>query len=226
MNDKIFYSSLIITFIVLSLIIYISYVQPSKEEFAEVYWQVFKSEDLTAASQVNCSLVNCSKSGFHKGTINLNGKNFGIITTDLDKLLEYKYTCIDFNNNNTYCEKTEGPFKNLDSFFIGNDGYSILEVLYNNVFVIHYPKNVTQQNFIVGFVVKSHYAKTMEFRATLVIDSTQVESKIITLNPNEEAVSNFNIILPTKGSHKVQIIISSLEQKSENEIGFFVNRLD
>jgi hypothetical protein len=66
----------------------------------------------------------------------------------------------------------------------------------------------------------------MEFRATLVIDSTQIESKIITLNPNEEAVLNFNIILPTKGPHKVQILISSLEQKSENEIGFFVNRLD
>jgi len=225
MNDKIFYSSLILTLIALSLMIYLSYTQPSKEEFVEVYWQIFKSEDLIATNQVNCSVVNCSQSGFYKGNIDLNGKNFGIITTDLDKLLEYKYTCIDFNSNDTYCERTEGPFKNLDSFLISNDGYNILEVTDKNVFVAHYPKNVTQQNFTIGFVTKSYYAKTMDFKATLLVDSTQKESKTIALNSNEEIVSNFNVILPTKGLHKVQVIISPLEQKSENEIGFFVNRI-
>jgi hypothetical protein len=65
----------------------------------------------------------------------------------------------------------------------------------------------------------------MEFRATLVIDSTQIESKIITLNPNEEVVSDFNVNLPIKGPHKVQILVSTLEKKSENEIEFFVNRI-
>jgi len=223
MNDKIFYSGLVLTLIVLSLIVYISYIQPSKEEFVEVFWQVFKSEDLVATSQVNCGIENCSQSGFHKGNINLNGKNFEIITTDLEKLLEFRYACIDFNSNNIYCEKPEGPFKNLDSFLIDNDGYSILEVSEKNVFVIHYPKNVTQQNFTVGFVTKSYYAKTMNFKATLLVDSNQVESKFITLNPNEEIISNFNVILSTKGLHKVQVIISSLEQ--ENEIEFFANRI-
>jgi len=127
-NDKIFYWSLILTLIILSIIIYVSSVQPSKEEFVEVYW-------------------------------------------------------------------------------------------------LDYPKNVSQNNFTVDFVIKSHYAKTQDFNITLSVDSNQSETKIITLKPNEKIVSNFNVTLTTEGLHKVKIITSLLSTQEKNEIYFWVKKI-
>jgi len=127
-NDRIFYSSLIITLLVLFLIIYISSTQPSKEEFVQVYWQ-------------------------------------------------------------------------------------------------DYPKNVSQQDFTVGFVIKSYYARTLDFDVTLSVDSDQTETKIVTLKPNEEIISRFNVTLPTEGLHNVKITTTPTTIEKENEIEFWVERI-
>ena len=127
-NDKIFYLSLVLTLIILSIILYISYVQPSKEEFVEVYW-------------------------------------------------------------------------------------------------LDYPKNVSQNNFTVDFVIKSYYAKTQNFNITLSVDSIQTETKILTLKPNEEVVSSFNITLMVEGLHKVKIITTLMTTQEKNEIYFWVDKI-
>ncbi len=127
-NDRTFYLSLILTLIILSLTIYISSVQPSKEEFVEVYW-------------------------------------------------------------------------------------------------LNYPKNVSQQNFTVDFVIKSHYAEAQDFDVTLSVDSNLTETKIFNLKPNEELVSSFNVTLTTEGSYKIEIVVSSLMTQEKNEIYFWVDRI-
>ena len=127
-NDKFFYSSLILTLIILSMIVYISSIQPSKEEFVEVYW-------------------------------------------------------------------------------------------------LDYPKNVSQNDFTVDFVIKSHYAKTQDFDINLSVDSNHNEIKTLTLKPNEEIVSSFNVTLTTQGLHKVEIITSLPTTQEKNEIYFWVDRI-
>ena len=127
-NDKVFYSSLILTLIILSMIIYISSIQPSKEEFVEIYW-------------------------------------------------------------------------------------------------LDYPKNVSQNDFTVDFVIKSYYAETRDFDITLSVDSNNNETKTLTLKPKEEVISSFNVTLKTKGLHKVKIITSSPAIQEKNEIYFWVERV-
>jgi len=223
-NDKIFYSSLIFSLIILSLIIYVSSTQSSKEEFIELYWQVFISEDLNGTNMVDCIIENCSKSGIYKiGSINLSGINFRTIVTDLDELNEYKYTCIDFNNNDIHCEESEGPLKERDTFFVSNNGFNIFLVSEKNVIISHYPKIVSQQNFTIGFVVKSHYHSALDLNIILSVDSNLSKTRILTLKPNEEIISSFNVTLPTKGLHKVKI--TTMTTEGENEIDFWVNRI-
>jgi hypothetical protein len=127
-SDKFFYSNLILTLIILSSIVYVSSVQPSKEEFVEVYW-------------------------------------------------------------------------------------------------LDYPKKISQQNFTVDFVIKSHYTKIQNFNITLFVDSNQNENKIITLEPKEEIVFGFNITITTKGLHKVKMITSSQTTHETNEIYFWVEKI-
>ena len=225
-NNKIFYSSLILTLIILSLIIYVSSVQPSKEEFVEIYWQVSRSDDLISTDRVDCRIEGCSQSGtYYTGSIDLSGMNFGLITTDLYEFEDYGYTCIDFNDNDTFCEETEGPFVEGDTFFIDNNGFNIFSISDKNIVVAHYPKKVSQENFTVGFVVKSVYHKPLDIDIKLLVETNETETKIQNLKPNEEIVSSFNVKLPAKGLYKVKVVISSATIDRENEIYFWVERI-
>jgi hypothetical protein len=165
-------------------------------------------------------------SGIYKiGNINLDGMNFNLITTDLNKSNEYVSTCIDFNKNGTYCEKTEGPFRERDTFLIDNDSFNFFWVSDKNVIVAHYPKRVSQENFTIGFVMKSHYSRTIDTKITLFVDTNQTRSKIQTLKPNEEIISKFDVTLPTLGPHKVKISTTPTTINKENEIYFWVERV-
>jgi hypothetical protein len=187
---------------------------------------MFRSEDLTSANQVNCSIENCSKSGmYNTGNIDLDGMNLNIITTDLNESKEYRDTCIDFNSNSNYCEEKEGPFKERDTFLIGNDGFNIFSVSNKNVVIAYYPKRISQGNFTVGFVMKSHYYETLNFKTTLSVNSTETETRIITLKPNEEIISKFNVTLSVAGSHKVKISATPTTINRGNEIYFWIERI-
>jgi len=225
-NDKTFYSSLILTLIILSLIIYISYSQPSKEEFVEIHWQIFRSDDLTSTDRVDCMIESCSISELYAiGNIDLDGTNYRIITTDLIEFNEYDYACIDFNNNGIFCEESEGPFEERDTFLIDDNGFNIFSISNKNVVVTHYPKNVSQEDFTVGFVVKSFYHKPADIEITLSVETNEAETRIRTLNPNEEIISKFNVTLPTVGLYKVKISTTPKTINKENEIYFLVERI-
>lgn len=225
-NDKIFFSSLILTLIILSVIIYISSVQPSKEEFIEVHWQILRSGDLTGTDSVVCKIENCSKSGIYKiGNIDLDGMNFGLITIDSDKSNKYNYTCIDFNKNGIYCEEDEGPFKERDTFLINNNGFNFFSISDKNVVVAYYPKTVDQENFTVGFVLKSHYKRTLDIKTTMSVDNNEPQSKIQTLKADEEIISTFNVTLSTVGLHEVKISTTPTTIDMRNEIYFWIERI-
>jgi len=205
--------------------IYISYKQPSKEEFVEIYWKIYKSEEFGNANTVNCLIENCTKSGIYRtGNINLNGINFETIIIDLNKSSEYEYVCIDLNGNNVYCEKDEGPFKKQDTFLVGDNGFNILSISESSMVIAHYPKGVRQEDFIVKFAVKSHYHATMSFNTTLFVDDYMIENKVLTLNSNEEIISNFNVKLLKEGLHTVKIMISSVNNENVSEINFWVTK--
>jgi len=223
-NHSIFFFLLVFTLVVLSIIIYISIISPTKEEFVELYWQVFRVRDLNYTDDVTCKIFICSKSGIYKiGNIDINDEKFGIILTDLERDEEYNFLCIDFNNDDVYCDGGEGPFRERETFLIDSNAYSILNLKENNIVIAHYPKDVYDQNFNVGFVAKSHYSHTEDFEINLFVNESIENSMIFNLKPKEETFSKFKVTLPSEGLFKVKVSVTSPKIDEKVNIDFWVN---
>lgn len=223
-NDKIFYLSLAFSLLILSVIAYVSVTSPTKEEFVEVYWKVSKVENMIDTENIECKLVNCSMSGVYKfGRVNLNDKNYDIIKIDPGGPGDYYSLCIDFNENQEYCDIEEGPFPYRDTFFIDSHAFNILSLV-DDIVIAHYPKEVKDQNFTAGFVIKSYYSKTMDFDVGLYVNETLQKDKILTIQKNQEVTSYFDVELPTEGMFKVKVVVSPLTIEKEAYIDFWVKR--
>ncbi len=83
---------------------------------------------------------------------------------------------------------------------------------------------MSQENFTVGFVVKSVYHRPIDINIILSVGTNETESKIQTLRPNEEIISQFNVTIPTVGLHKVKISTTPMTINRKNEIYFWVER--
>jgi len=224
-NQTVFFFLLMFIIVVIGIIVYISATSSSKEEFVEVYWQVNSVKNLRYTRDLNCKIVNCSKSGIYKiGSISLNEKIFSVILIDLDRPGEYYHSCIDFNNDGVYCDYREGPFRERDSFLIDKDAFSVLSIRENNIVIDHHPKEVYDQNFTVGFVIKSHYFDTESFNISLFVNESLEKSKIVKLKPEGEVLSHFEVSLPTKGLFKVEVSVSPLKTDEKAIIDFWVER--
>lgn len=225
-NNKVFYSSLILTLIILSLMIYVSSIQPSKEDFVEVYWQVFKVENFTSTSNIVCKIMNCTTSGIYKlSKINLDGSSFNIIEIDLTNPGDYYSLCIDFNNDNQYCDRGEGPFGYRDTFLFNSYAFNIYN-LGSKIIIVNYPKEVKNQTFTVGFVIKSYYSEIMDFNLGLYVNETLQKNKNLTINPRQEVVSYFNVSLPTEGISRVKVVVSPSMTNEEAYIDFVVKKVE
>jgi hypothetical protein len=214
---------LFLTIVILGIVVYVSATSPSKEEFTELYWKIFKVDFLQKA-QVVCALKPCSISGFYDfGNITLDNKNYRIVLVDLDTAWQYSAMCIDINQNNVFCEKGEGPFRERDSFLIGSDSFTIISSNEKNFAIANYPRRVNVNNFTVGYVVKSYYRKTQDFNVSLFVNETLKESKILTISPQQEIVSQFNVFLPSKGLFRVKIDVTPSTTSQKSYIDFWVN---
>ena len=224
-NHGIFLFLLVFSFIILSIIIYISETSPSKEEFVEVYWQMFKAKNLDYADDVNCKIFFCSKSEIYKiGGINLNGKNFGIVLTDLEEADEYNFLCIDFNDDDVYCDDGEGPFRERESFLIDSNAFNVLDIRGDDIVIAHYPKEIYEQNFTVGFVIKSYYSHSEDFDISLFVNESLENSMTLELQPEEETISQFEVSLPSEGLFKVKVSVSPLTTDEKANIDFWVEK--
>jgi hypothetical protein len=223
-QDRLFFFLLVFTFVILSIIIYISITSPSKEEFVEVYWQVFRANEFNSKTDVNCKLFNCSKSRTYKiGNIDLNGKIFGIVLIDREKAGDYNSLCIDSNNDNVYCDDEEGPFGERGSFSIDSGAFNVIAFKENDIVIAHYPKEVHTQNFTIGFVIKSHYFHTGDFNISLFVNESLENSNTLKLGSKEETLSKFEVSLPSEGLFKVKVFVSPVETNEKANIDFWVN---
>jgi hypothetical protein len=215
----------VFTIIIVSIILYVSAISTSKEEFVEVYWQINSMKDLRYTRYVNCKMVNCSLSGIYEiGKVNINGKIFNATLIDIVRPSQYYHLCIDFNNDGIYCDNREGPFTLKDSFLMGKDAFNILYISNNNIVIADYPHEVYDQNFTTGFVMKSHYFDTRFLNISLFVNQTLEKSKTIQIEPEEEVFSHLNVSLPTKGLFRVEVSVSPLGTEEKSSIDFWVEK--
>jgi len=224
-EDRLFFLCLISIFIVLFIIIYISITSPPKEEFVQLYWQVFKIENLKNTTRVNCT-GECTLSGIYRiGDAEINGANYKVIIIDPYEAGIYYNLCIDTDNDEIFCENGEGPFEFRDTFFIESNAFNIINFYENNVVIAHYPKETENENFTVGFVVKSYYQKTLDFNFDLYVNEELKKDETISIKPNEEIIFNYPVSLPEVGLFKVKISVSPVHTQEEAYIDFWVNKI-
>ncbi len=225
-RDKVFYLCLVLTLIVLGVMIYVSITSRSTEEFVELYWQVFKLENLRNTTNVVCEHKNCSLSGVYMaGDVNLFGENYKAVISDSNEIGIYDSLCIDINYDGIFCGNHEGPWNVSNTFFIDSQPFYILKLNKDEVVITNYPKETNITNFSVSFVIKSHYKETMNFDATLFVNETLEANKTFTIEPDHEKISFFDVNLPNAGWHKVRIIVQLQALNKSTEINFWVLRL-
>lgn len=224
-NNRLFYLNLVLFLIVVCNLIYLSIAVPPKEEFVELSWKLSKVEDVTDVYGPDCRIERCSLSGINKiGKAELDNEEYNILLIDLNEPEKYDAVCIDLNHNDAYCENLEeGPFWPPDGFFIGSSAFSFNLLGSDNIIIFNYPKNVDEINFTVSYIVKSHYSDTLDYDLFLAINRTTSSAKTITLEPNQEALIQENVILPRKGDYRVEVLVSPVGVSEKASISFFVS---
>jgi len=225
-RDNSLYFLLAITFVVLVAMVYVSATLPMKEEFVEIYWKIIKIETLMDIKEVNCLIDPCSLSGVYKfGELELNNKTFNVLVNDLIEAERYDTICIDWNHDDIYCDLDEGPYGTRESFILDSDGYNVILFKEAKVYITNYPKEVNVSNFTIGYVIKSYYSSTSDFKLNLFVNDTLEKTETLTINPNQEVTLKTKIILPTKALYKVKISISKLNTDQEAYIDFWVRKI-
>lgn len=211
-----------LTIAILAIMIFISSTSPSKEEFIELHWSIFKISFIPK-NQVTCVLRPCSISGDYKfGNLDLNGKTYGIILIDLENPRRYDNMCIDMNRNDVFCEQNEGPFIEGSSFLIESKSFNIISFEENNFAIANYPKIVNSSNFTVGFVIRSFYHRNMNFNLSMFVNETLEKSEVISLVPKQELTMNYSVSLKGEGLNKILIVANSSEGNQQSAIDFWV----
>lgn len=213
---------LLLTIVVIAAVIYISATSPSKEEFIELHWKIYKV-NFSHKAQVNCKLNPCSISGVYNfGNVTFDKKNYKIVLVDLWKDRLYDAMCIDINDNNVFCEKGEGPFRERNSFLIDSNSFNIISLEEKNFAIANYPRAVNVSNFTVGFVVKSFHSKNMDFNVSMFVNETMKKSEVLTLTPGQELDLEYPVFLQKEGLYKVGITVTSLATDQQALIDFWV----
>jgi hypothetical protein len=224
-DNRFFFLCLISIFIVLIIIIYVSVTSSPKEEFVEIYWQVFEIKNLENTIKVNC-LGACTLSGVYRiGDVEINGITYSVIIIDPYEAGVYSNLCIDTDNDEIYCEGGEGPFEFQGTFFIGPNAFNVMNFYEDNVIIAHYPKLTENEKNTVGFALKSYYKKTTDFNVSLHVNESLKKSEILAINPQEEIILKYIVSLPEVGLSKIKISVSPVSTKEEAYIDFWVNRI-
>lgn len=223
-ENKFFYFCLIAVIIVIAIIIFISKITPSAEEFIEVYWELSIAEDLVEITRIPCK-TDCSVSEIYRvGNIHLKNKNYNLAIFDSEIPLEYDSLCIDFNQDGIYCDEGEGPMKEYYTFAIDTDFFNIVNVKKDRVVIAHYPKDLTVENFTIGFVIESHYTNTVYLDVNLLVNETLKISKKLSIEPKQKIIRNYEVSLPEDGLYKIKVSLFVVLSDEEVFIDFWVNK--
>jgi len=164
-------------------------------------------------------------SGIYRiGNVEINWIDYSVIIIDSYEAGVYYNLCIDIDNDEIYCEEVEGPFGFRDTFFIESNVFNINTFYGDNIIIAHYPSITENENFTVGFIVKSYYQKNLDFNVSLYINETLEKSEILSMKPGEEIVLKYPVSLPEAGLFKVKISVSPVSAKEEAHIDFWVNK--
>ncbi len=224
-ENKFFFFCLTAAIFVIAIIIFVSTITPSAEQFIEVYWELFNVENLFDKSYVPCNLKNCSMSGIYKiGNFHFNDTDYGLVVIDPESPNRYDSICIDFNQDESYCDEGEGPMKELYTFSIGNDFFSIFNLRKDRVIIAHSPKDITTQKFKIGFVIESHYKNPVNLDVNLLVNETLKQAKNLSLDPGQKTIQTFTVTLPEDGLYKIKISVIVLPTEEEIFIDFLVNK--
>lgn len=224
-ENKLFFFCLIAVIFVIVVIIFISAITPSSEEFIEVYWELYSTENLMKKTHVSCNAEKCSKSGVYRvGSIRLNDVDYGFVLFDTETPFYYASLCVDFNQNEIYCDEGEGPM-NIDSTFsIDTKFFSVLNLEEDRVAIAHFPKDLTVQDFTVGFIIESHYTDTVNLDINLLVNETLKESKKLLMGPGQKIIQDFTVSLSEDGLYKIKVSVFVLPGDEEVFIDFWVNK--
>jgi len=224
-ENKLFYFCLIVSIFVIVIIIFKSTITPSAEEFLEVYWEPSIAEDLVNKTQIPCNSAECSKSGIYRvGDIHLKNTDYDLIVFDSEKPMIYDSLCIDLNQNGIYCDDNEGPMKQHYTFSIDTDFFNILGLNEDKVIIAHYPKDLTEENFTIGFIIESHYNNPVNLDVNLFVNETLEKSENLSIEPKQKVSKNFAVVLSEDGLHKIKVSVFVLPSNEEIFIDFWVNK--
>jgi amino acid transporter len=225
-KDKLFfYLHLFLLIAIVFVLIYLSIITPSREEYVELYWKTTEVKNIQNYSDIECEIENCSLSGIYKvGDLTLNNEYYKIMITDLDESGEYDAFCIDLDRDDKYCENVEGPYRYYETFFIDSSAFSSLYFDENQIIFINYPDYVYIENFTVSFVVKSLYSTNLNFNIRVLVNDTLQHDELLELYPGEEILKKVNISLPTENRYKVKVVVSSEVYDEGAYIDFWVDR--
>jgi len=224
-ENILFYFCSILVIFVIFVIIFISSITPSAEEFIEVYWEISVVENLVNKTQITCNLENCSRSGIYRiGNIHLNNIDYNLAIFDSEVPIKYDSLCVDLNQDGVYCDEGEGPMKERYTFSIGTDFFSILNLNEDKVIIAHFPKDLTVQTFTIGFIIESHYNQTVNLNVNLLVNETMKKSEKLSIEPKQKTIQNFTVSLPEDGLYKIKVSVFVLPNDEEIFIDFWVNK--
>ena len=212
-------------FIILGLLIYVSHNLTPKEEYIEVYWQIFKITPVKELKNITCFNDICQKSETYQiGILNLDNREFEVLFLNDTVTGEYDSICIDIDHNMTFCEEQEGPFRPDDSFLINSHGFTIMLPKEDFLPIFKFPKKTQNSSFIVSTAIKSHYKSSKSLDLDLLVNTTLLEERTILVDPQQELILNFDIDLPSEGLSLVELVFNI--EDVENSIYFSVNYTD
>jgi len=223
-ENKFFVFCLIVVIFVISIIIFKSTTTPSVEEFIEIYWELSMAENLVKTTYIPCN-ADCSVSEIYRvGNIQLNKKDYSLTIFDSETPMKYDSLCIDFNQDGFYCDEGEGPLKERYTFSIGTNFFNVLSLKEDKAVIAHYPKDLTVEDFTIGFVIESHYTDPVYLDVNLLVNETLKKSEKLSVQPKQKIIRNFPVSLSKDGLYKIKVSLFVTPSDEEVFIDFLVNK--
>ena len=203
----------------ISLSIYFSHNLETKEEFVEVYWQLFKLSPSEEVTNITCTNNTCyNDTVYMKGYLNFMKEETGVLFLGDDEPTSF---CLDIDNDQVFCELLEGPFEEGDIFFVDSYGFTIMAFHEDYYPIFQYPRVTEQSTFNVSVNIKSSYKDQKQLDMLVFVNTAPLENRTITMNPDEEITETFEIKLESEGLNKVKIVFSV--DKEDGWIDFSTN---